>query len=72
MLLSPCISFLLQKSLPVMEFHLRGHAQFLQLVESWKLDFAYNKSFSPKYSTNWSKLNSVDRLTGCDLRVVVG
>ncbi|VDN42561.1 unnamed protein product [Gongylonema pulchrum] len=60
------------KNLPDMEFTLQGHAQFLQLVESWKLDFAYNKSFCPNYTTNWNELNLSDRLTGYDLRVVAG
>lgn len=55
-----------------MEFTLKGHAQFLQLVESWKLDFAYNKSFALKYSTNWNQLNVNNRFNGYDLRVVIG
>ncbi|MCP9260407.1 DNA mismatch repair protein Msh6 [Dirofilaria immitis] len=60
-----------KKSLPGMEFTLKGHAQFLQLVESWKLDFAYNKSFSLKYYTNWNQLNLNSRFSGYDLRVVI-
>uniref|UniRef100_A0A1I7VD79 FSA_C domain-containing protein n=1 Tax=Loa loa TaxID=7209 RepID=A0A1I7VD79_LOALO len=60
-----------KKSFPGMEFTLKGHAQFLQLVDSWKLDFAYNKSFSPKYSTNWNQLNVNNRFSGYDLRVVI-
>ncbi|KAL3998683.1 Fragile site-associated protein C-terminus family protein [Acanthocheilonema viteae] len=60
-----------KKSFPGMEFTLKGHAQFLQLVESWKLDFAYNKSFSLKYSTNWNQLNLSNRFNGYDLRVVI-
>uniref|UniRef100_A0A915Q466 DNA mismatch repair proteins mutS family domain-containing protein n=1 Tax=Setaria digitata TaxID=48799 RepID=A0A915Q466_9BILA len=60
-----------KRSLPGMEFTVKGHAQFLQLVESWKLDFAYNKSFSLKYSTNWNQLNLNSRFSGYDLRVVI-
>ncbi|VDN01800.1 unnamed protein product [Thelazia callipaeda] len=58
-----------KKNLPEIGLTLKGHAQFLQLVESWKLDFAYNKSLSPKYRTNWNELCS--RFMGYDLRVVV-
>ncbi|CAG9534922.1 unnamed protein product [Cercopithifilaria johnstoni] len=60
-----------KKSFPGMEFTLKGHAQFLQLVESWKLDFAYIKSFSLKYCTNWNQLNLNNRFGGYDLRVVI-
>ncbi|VDO26763.1 unnamed protein product [Onchocerca flexuosa] len=60
-----------KKWLPRMEFTLKSHAQFLQLVESWKLDFAYNKSFSLKYSTNWNQLSLDNRFNGYDLRVVI-
>ncbi|VDK65860.1 unnamed protein product [Onchocerca ochengi] len=60
-----------KKWLPRMEVTLKGHTQFLQLVESWKLDFAYNKSFSLKYSTNWNQLNLNNRFNGYDLRVVI-
>uniref|UniRef100_A0A158Q731 FSA_C domain-containing protein n=1 Tax=Elaeophora elaphi TaxID=1147741 RepID=A0A158Q731_9BILA len=41
------------------------------LVESWKLDFAYNKSFSLQYSTNWNQLNLNNHFHGYDLRVVI-
>uniref|UniRef100_A0A8L7TDP8 FSA_C domain-containing protein n=1 Tax=Brugia malayi TaxID=6279 RepID=A0A8L7TDP8_BRUMA len=60
-----------KKTFPRMELTLKSHAQFLQLVESWKLDFAYNKSFSLKYCTNWNQLNLNNRFRGYDLRVVI-
>lgn len=58
--------------LPRMELQLRGHIQFLQLIEVSKLDFVYTKSLSPFSSTNWAELCAENRFNGYDLRVVAG